>query len=51
MKKHLTMLTALFGTMLAWETVADTWTDPETGIEWTYTVIGETEAAVGSGSE
>ena len=45
MKKMLMTLAAAF---FAVSLLADTWTDPDTGITWTYTIAGD-EAKIGTG--
>ncbi len=45
MKKMLMTLAAAF---FAVSLLADTWTDPDTGITWTYTIVGD-EAQIGTG--
>ena len=41
---------AILAAVVCLGALADTWTDPETGVEWTYTVL-DGEALLGSGSQ
>ena len=42
---------AIFATVVCLGASADTWTDPETGVEWTYTVLDGEASLGGSGSQ
>ena len=42
---------AIVATVVCLGALADTWTDPETGVEWTYTVLDGEASLGGSGSQ
>ena len=49
MKKLFAFITAAVAASAILPALADTWTDPSTGIEWTYTVSGN-EATIYNGA-